>query len=279
MMTPLEAAKELQRRRLIHRSFAAWCRFCGYEPAAHHRLLIDRLEKLARGETQRLAIFMPPGSGKSIYASVLFPPWLMATMPEVQILAAFNNTQVASQCGRRVRKLVADHRFVLGIALASGSTGGDRWELEQGRQYHAVGVIVGTAYWPMDLAIIDDPIAASEDACSPPVRDRLWDWYRCTVSPHIKPNGRTILIQSRWHEDDLAGRLLAEMENGGDTWDILALPAKAEGDDPLGRRPGEFLWEDGEYGYAGFLWQQKATQLPRNWSALYQQKPTPDMGD
>ena len=277
-MTLLELAKELQRRRQIRRSFAEWCRFCGFEPARHHRLLIDKLEAVAAGRIQRLAIFMPPGSGKSIYATVLFPPWLMAMTPKVQILAAFNNTQVASQCGRRVRKLVADHRFVLGISLASGSTGGDRWELEQGRQYHAVGVIVGTAYWPVDFAIIDDPIAASEDACSPLVRDRLWDWYMCTVSTHIKPNGRTILIQSRWHEDDLAGRLLAEMEHGGRAWEILTLPAEAEANDPLCRQPGEWLWDD-DYGYGKFLRHEKATQLPRNWSALYQQQPPPDTGD
>jgi hypothetical protein len=101
-------------------------------------LLIDKLEALAAGRIQRLAIFMPPGSAKSTYVSVLFPPWLMATMPKIQILAAFNNTQVASQCGRRVRKLVSDHRLVLGISLASEAIAGDSgdcWELDQGRNY------------------------------------------------------------------------------------------------------------------------------------------------
>ena len=170
--------------------------------------------------------------------------------------------------GRHVRKLVSDQRLVLGVSLATDSGGGDCWELEQGGSYHAVGVIVGTAYGPVNFAIIDDPIAASEDACSPLVRDRLWDWYRCTVSPHIKPNGRTILIQSRWREDDLAGRLLAEMENGGRAREILTLPAEAEENDPLGREPGQFLWDDGDYGYADFLRQQKAMQPPGNWSAL-----------
>ena len=81
-MTPLEAAKELQRRRHIRKNFAAWCRFCGFEPARHHCLLIDKLEALAAGRIQRLAVFMPPGSGKSIYASVLFPPWLLSNEAE-----------------------------------------------------------------------------------------------------------------------------------------------------------------------------------------------------
>ena len=277
-VTPLELAKELQRRRQIRRSFAAWCRFCGFEPARHHLLLIDKLEAVAAGRIQRLAVFMPPGSGKSTYTSILFPPWLMATMPKDQILAALPTTQLASQWGRHVRKLVSDQRLVLGVSPATDLGGGDCWKLEQGGSYHAVGVIVGTAYWPVDLAIIDDPIAASEDACSPLVRDRLWDWYRCTVSPHIKPNGRTILIQSRWHKDDLAGRLLAEMENGGRAWEILALPAEAEANDPLGRQPGEMLWDD-DYGYGDFLRHEKASQLARNWLALYQQQPPPDTGD
>ena len=94
----------------------------------------------------------------------------------------------------------------------------------------------------------------------------------------MKPGGRQILIQTRWHEDDLAGRLIEEMNRGGDHWDILSLAAEAEYDDPLGRQPGEWLWDD-DYGYGKFLRHEKATQLPRNWSALYQQKPTPDTGD
>ena len=87
-----------------------------------------------------------------------------------------------------------------------------------------------------------------------------------------------ILIQTRWHEDDLAGRIVAEMERGGEPWDIVSLPAEAEPGDLLGRTPGQWLWDDA-YGYADFLRHEKATQLPRNWSALYQQRPAPETGD
>lgn len=83
---------------------------------------------------------------------------------------------------------------------------------------------------------------------------------------------------TRWHEDDLAGRILAEMAAGGEHWHVLSLPAEAEPDDPLGRQPGEWLWDD-DYGYARFLAREKATQIPRNWSALYQQRPAPETGD
>jgi predicted phage terminase large subunit-like protein len=87
-----------------------------------------------------------------------------------------------------------------------------------------------------------------------------------------------ILIQTRWHEDDLAGRIVAEMERGGEAWTIVSLPAEAEAGDLLGREPGEWLWDDA-YGYGDFLRHEKATQLPRNWSALYQQRPAPETDD
>jgi len=271
------ATVELQRRSIRH-SLVEWCRFTGHEPAAHHRLLIDRLEKLARGETLRLAIFMPPGSAKSRYGSVLFPPWLMASAPQLDVLAASHTSELAAKWGRWVRNLIADHALTLGISLASDSTAAYRWALDQGGEYYAVGVGVGVAGFRADLAIIDDPIRSREDADSDRVRERIWDWYKSDLSPRMKPGGRQILIQTRWHEDDLAGRLIEEMSRGGDHWDILSLAAEAEYDDPLGRQPGEWLWDD-DYGYGKFLRHEKATQLPRNWSALYQQKPTPDTGD
>ena len=125
---------------------------------------------------------------------------------------------------------------------------------------------------------MDDPIRSREDADSDRVRERVWEWYKGDLSPRMKPGGRQIVIQTRWHEADLAGRLLEEMERGGDRWEVLSLPAEAEANDPLGRAVGEILWDD-SYGYGDFLRHEKATQLPRNWSALYQQKPTPDTGD
>jgi predicted phage terminase large subunit-like protein len=266
------------KRRSIRKNLAAWCRFTGHEPAPHHLLLIERLEKLARGETARLAIFMPPGSAKSRYGSVLFPPWLMASAPSLDVLAASHTTELAAKWGRWARNLIADHAVTLGISLSADSTAADHWSLDQGGEYYAVGVGVGIAGFRADLAIIDDPLRSREDADSPRVRDRLWDWYKGDLSPRMKPGGRQMLIQTRWSEDDLAGRLIEEMDRGGDQWDIVSLPAEAEDNDPLGRKPGEMLWDDA-YGYGNFLRHEKATQLPRNWSALYQQKPVPDSGD
>src|SRR5262249_1835542 len=94
-----------------------------------------------------------------------------------------------------------------------------------------------------------------------------------------KPGASSILIQTRWNLGDLAGRILEEMANGGDQWEVLTLPAEARENDPLGRKPGEFLWSDDSYGFADLLREQKRSQLPRVWSALYQQEPAIESGD
>lgn len=277
-VSPQEAAQALLQRRSVRRSLAAWCRFCGYEPAPHHLLIIDRLEKLARGEILKLALFLPPGSAKSTYASILFPPWFFANNPHAAMIAASHTTELAEKWGRRVRNLIAEHCFMLGISPSMDSQAAGRWALDQGGEYYAAGVRTGIAGFRADLGNIDDPIRTRADADSQQVRDGIWDWYKSDLSPRLKPNARLLLTQTRWHENDLAGRVLEEMARGGDKWEVVSLPAQAEDNDLLGRQPGEWLWDD-EYGYGDFLRHEKATQIPRNWSALYQQRPTPDSGD
>jgi hypothetical protein len=281
---PAEIKREVldlleERRNLaLRRSLIEWCRCAGYEPATHHLLLIKKLEGVARGQIQRLAVFMPPGSAKSTYGSILFAPWLLANSPMSAIIAASHTTELAEKWGRRVRNLIAEHGSALGISLSPDSQAAGRWALTSGGEYYAAGVGVGIAGFRADLAIIDDPIRSREDADSEATRERVWEWYKSDLSTRLKPGGRIILIQTRWHESDLAGRLLAEMDRGGDCWDIVSLPAQAEGGDLLGRKIGEWLWDD-EYGYADFLRGQKKNQTTRNWSALFQQSPVPDTGD
>src|SRR5262245_60498752 len=101
-----EAGAELLKRRRIRKGLLHWCRHCGYEPALHHQLIIARLEAVARGEIDRLAIFMPPGSAKSTYASILFAPWFLAGNPKASIIAASHTTELAEKWGRRVRNLI-----------------------------------------------------------------------------------------------------------------------------------------------------------------------------
>lgn len=265
------------RRRSIRRSLTDWCSHCGFEPAQHHRLLIEKLEQVTNGTTDRLAVFMPPGSAKSTYGSVLFPPWHLGNNPDHAVIAASHTAELAEKWGRRNRNLVASNSFVLGVDVAGDSKAAGRWETSAGGEYFAAGVGGSITGRRADLVIIDDPVRSREDAESQIVRDKVWDWYKSDLYTRLKPGARIVLIQTRWHEDDLAGRLLAEMAAGGDQWDIVSLPAIAEENDALGRSPGEPLWPEWEP--LEDLERKRKAVGPRDWSALYQQRPAPEEGD
>jgi predicted phage terminase large subunit-like protein len=125
--------------------------------------------------------------------------------------------------------------------------------------------------------VIDDPIRSREDADSELIREKTWDWYKSDLYTRLKPGGRIVLIQTRWHEDDLAGRLLEDMATGGDQWEVISLPAIAEANDPLGRSVGQALWPEWEN--TDELDRKRRTVGPRDWTALYQQRPAPEDGD
>jgi predicted phage terminase large subunit-like protein len=268
------------KRLAIQKNLTNWAVHCGYKPAAHHRLLIEKLEAVSAGKIKRLAIFMPPGSAKSTYASILFPPWYLANHPMDNVLAASHTLTLAERFGRHCRNLVDEHKVVLDIELAPDSAAAGRWALLNGVEYMAAGAGGAITGYRADLAVIDDPIRGREDADSELIRDKLMDWFRSDLSTRLKPGGKIIVIQTRWHEDDLSGRLLAEMAAGREQWEVISLPAEAEENDPLGRKPGDWLWDsDPDYRYGELLRAEKKVQTARNWSALYQQKPTPDTGN
>jgi len=264
-----DVATELLRRREIRNSLTAWCRHCGFEPAKHHQLLIQQLQRIARGEIDRLAVFMPPGSAKSTYGSVLFPPWFMAKAPGKSIIAASHTLELAEKWGRRVRGLVAGHGPTLGVSLSPESQAAGRWQLTSEGEYFAAGVGGAIVGFRADGAIIDDPVRSHEDAYSETTREKVWDWYKSELLTRLRPGGWVVLISTRWHEDDLAGRVLQE---GG--WEVVSLPAEAEPGDLLGRQPGEFLWDDDKnYPYGEQLRGQKRALPPATWAAMYQQNP------
>lgn len=264
-------------RRTIRRSLTSWCRYCGFEPARHHRLLIKKLEAVAAGQIDRLAVFMPPGSAKSTYTSILYAPWFLANDPAAAIIAASHTAELAEKWGRRVRNLIAEHAQVLGVGLSADSHAAGRWETDQGGEYFAAGVGGSITGRRADLAIIDDPVRSREEADSALIRERTWDWYKSDLYTRLKPRGRIVLVQTRWHEADLAGRVMDEMAAGGDRWDLISLPALAEIDDPIGRAEGEPLWPEWENLEA--LDRKRRAVGPRDWSALYQQRPAPEEGD
>ena len=277
--TASEAAKVALYRRGVRKSLLEWARHCGYEPAAHHRLLISKLEEVAQGKIKNLCVFMPPGSGKSIYSSILFVCWYFANFPDRSIVAASHTLELGEKWGRRNRNLIAEHSNTLGIELSADSLAAGRWGLATKGEYLAAGVGSAITGYRADLGIIDDPTRSREDANSLIIRNRNWEWFKADFKTRLKPAASTILIGTRWHEDDIFGRVINEMDRGYEQWEILSLPAEALEGDALGRTPGEMLWsDDPNYLYGEHLKLQKQTQPPRNWCALFQQSPAPETG-
>ncbi len=238
-------------------------------PARHDELLIDRLSDVAEGGCDRLMVQMPPGSAKSTYGSILFPAWFLGRYPRSQILATAHTASLAGHFGRYARQAITEHEDVLGISIAKDSKGAARFSTTAGGEYFSAGVRGPITGRRADLIIIDDPIKSWAEAESELSRNMLYNWYRAELSARLKPRGRVVLIMTRWHEDDLAGRLLAS-EPG---WTCLKLPAIAGKDDALGRVEGEVLWPE---------WQDEAAVLrtrrevgEKMFAALYQQAPRP----
>ena len=273
-----QAAALLLHRKQIRRDLRAWCIEAlaplGFKPARHHELLLGELAKVAAGETERLMVLMPPGSAKSTYASILFPAWYFANCPADAMIAASHTASLAERFGRRVRNIIAEHGPTLGIELAPDIKAAGQWETTAGGEYYAAGVDGPIAGRRADIAIIDDPVKSRQDADSATISERNWEWWKNDLVPRLKPNGRVILIMTRWSEIDLGGRLLDDVASGGRPWKVLRLPMEAEPGDSLGRVAGEPLWPE------WFTASQRieAKRDSRSWSALYQQSPAPAEG-
>lgn len=275
-----EAAKELLKRRSIRRSLTEYAKLCGFEPAAHHRLIIDGLEAITRGDIQNLLIFAPPGSAKSTYVSHLFPAWYMANHPAHNVLAATHSVEFAERWGRRVRNDIQENALVLGVEPDKSNQAAARWALTSGGEYYGVGAGVGISGFRADLGLIDDPFGTREDAWSENVRQKRWEWYVSDFSARLKPKARRVIMHTRWHEEDIAGRVLDQVERGVIKAEVIEIPATAVEGDRLGRKPGEYLWDEPEgYDYGGFLRQRQREETPMMWAALYQQRPAPEEGD
>ena len=276
------------RQEQARRSLDAFARrMLHLEPVRHHRFVNEKLEAVERGEIARLMLFEPPGHAKSTYASHLFPGWYLGRNPKRSVIAASHTAQLATRFGRRVRNLYGSLDWPFpSVVLASDSQAADQWETTAGGEYFAVGVGGAVTGRRADLAIIDDPIKGRKDADSITVRESLWDWYRADFHNRLKPGATIILIQTRWHEDDLAGRILPADYAGstgwvvgqeGERWFVVNLPALAEANDALGRDAGDPLWP--EWFSRDVLDVEKVVQGPRNWAALYQQRPAPEEGN
>jgi len=216
---------------------------------------------------------MPPGSAKSTYASVLLPAFWFAQHPRDSIIAASHTSGIANFFGRRARNIIVEEGKALSFFLAKDSRGSSRWSTSSGGEYYAVGVRGALTGRRADLAIIDDPVKSQMEADSPLHRESLWNWYRRDLVPRLKPKARIVLVMTRWHQDDLCGRLLAQH---ADEWRHISLPAFATEGDQLDRIPDEPLWPEWEN--AAELLRRRSIIGERAWFAQFQQSPIPSTG-
>lgn len=255
--------------------------------AAHHRLLLDKLQELGTPAVPNLMVLMPPGSAKSTYVDVVFVPWFMAKHPRRNVILASYASDIAKKQGRRARQLIKSPKFIElfpGATLRNDQAAADEWALENGSEYMAGGILSGLTGNRGALGVLDDPIKGRQAAESDTIRNTTWDAYVDDFCSRLIPGAPQIMILTRWHADDPAGRILPENWDGesglfngrdGRVWDVLCLPAIADrSDDPLGRHIGETLWPE---------WFNMEHWAPfqknsRTWSSLYQQKPSPDEG-
>lgn len=245
-----------------------------YDPTpAHVQFLSERLALAAMGETPRLLVTEPPRHGKSELVSHAFPVWYLNAFPNRRVILASYEADFAASWGRKVRNTIERGGDLLGVRIAADSSAANRWETTSGGGMVTAGVGGPITGRGADLLIIDDPVKNSEEAESEVFRERAWDWWTSTAYTRLEPNGIVVLLQTRWHEDDLAGRILSR---ANEHWESVNLPALAELDDPLGRAEGEALWP-ARYPVAA-LERIRAEVGSRVWSALYGQRPMPAEG-
>lgn len=239
-----------------------------------HLVLLSRAVARTVATGGRLLVEMPPRHGKSETCSVWTPVWLLNAWPRRRVILTSYEADFAAGWGRKARNLIEEHRDQLLVRLSEDSTAANRWNTPEGGGMVTAGVGGAITGRGADLLLVDDPHKNAEEAYSQAHRDRVWEWWTSTALTRLEPGAAVILIQTRWHEDDLAGRVLREDRTG--RWTVIRLPALAEEGDPLDRPEGAALWP--ERFDAAALAEARATVGSRVWFAMYQQAPAPDGG-
>lgn len=305
-LSDFDAATELVRRREARQSLVGFSLYMVPEepPAEHHILVCNALDEIADNvgkdrsvyakdewKRDRLIILMPPGTAKSSYASVRFPAYYVGKFAKKSIIHGSYGEGLATLFGRKVRAMVKEPKYhnLFDTRLSEDAQAKGEWETNKGGSYFAAGVGSGITGRRGDLGIIDDPVKGRAEADRKPIRDEAWNWYKSDFFTRLKPGAAQIIIQTRWHVDDLTGRIIPEWDGksgdyvgfDGEVWRVICLPAEAGEDDPLGREPGEWLWPDF---FTPATWESiknvqtaKGTTF-REWNCLYQQTPQPEEG-
>lgn len=255
--------------------------------ARHHVMMLEAIQRCIEKPYGRLMLFMPPGSAKSTYASVVAPSWLMGKIPGSKVIGVSYASDMAKKFGRRTRSIIKQRKYasLFNTALMGDQAAADEWALENTSEYMSGGILSGITGNRADFVGIDDPVKGRQDADSEVIRQRTWDEYQESILTRLKPKGSLAMTLTRWHEDDPAGRILPDNYSGesgmimgkdGFEWEVLSLQAECERhDDPLGRNIGEMIWPEWFDENHWRMYRKNA----RTWSALFQQRPAPDSGD
>lgn len=245
----------------------------------HLDLVCDELESIMRGDAKRLMIFMPPRHGKSMCVTETFPSYYLGHYPHRRVMELSYGAELAQEFGKKNRDKVVEYGGdIFGLKVSGTQATKTNWKIAgtDGGMY-SVGLFGSVTGRGADLLIVDDPIRNRAEAESQTYREKIWAEYQSTVATRLHAGGAIIIILTRWHEDDLAARLLNPEYGKVESWKILSLPTIAEGNDILGREIGEALWPMGGYDEK-WAAQQKETVGSYAWNALYQQHPTPSSG-
>lgn len=238
--------------------------------------MCEKLKQVERGEIKRMMLFMPPRHSKSMTVAETFPSYFIGRNPRRRVIAVSYSGALAYRFGRANRsKLYEFGEQIFDIRLSKDKTSMTNWEVA-GTSGGMLSIGVGGSITGhgADLMIIDDPIKNRKEAESIAYRERLWGEWQSTLLTRLQPGGAVILVVTRWHEDDLPGRIL---EEEGSDWEVIRMPAMAEDEnDPLGRRPGEALWPE-EFDEA-WAEEMKREVGEYTWASLYQQRPAPPEG-
>jgi len=278
-ITPYAAAKELWSRRQARRNLLPFAQRVvpGYQVGPHHKVLAGALERVEAGDLKRLMVFMPPQHGKSTLCSQVFPCWALGRQPQRQVVQTGYSHEISTLHSRLARNLFVTPEFRSTFPLAVHrperaaqksipiqKQTAHEWGAVAGGSYYAVGVGGGLTGRGMDIGIIDDPHKNREEAESETTRTKVIEWYKSTFYTRLRPDGAIILILTRWHPEDLAGVLLAEMADGGEQWEVISLAPDLAA--------GKAVWPE-RYDIEA-LQRIKLAIGEHEWAALYMQQPT-----
>ncbi len=245
-----------------------------WKHALHLDFISKRLVQMEQRELRRMLVSLGPRHGKSLLIDTYLPAWWLSKHPRDKIILCGYNETFARQWGADCRDLIIEYGGELNLRIHPDRTAANDWQLTSGGGMICVGYGGSLMGKGANLMILDDVVKSAEEADSEVYRDKMWEWFQSSALTRLQPGGVIVGVMTRWHQDDLFGRII---DNYGDQWEIVNIPSLAEENDPLGRSVGEPLWpefhtDDPDYSI------RKNSMSPYWWSALHQGRPTPEGG-